>query len=147
MYPRPMRATATFVVPIPSAHVIAYLSRPRNLLIANHEGPVVEQSDPPVQRGSWSVHQFDQLRVRVEYTALERDAIAVTMTSTGRGSSGMNGSFAYRLGPITESGGTPITLEATTPGGLMRDPIGRLLWPLLWHRIRDRMAREARSPG
>ncbi|HEX2755845.1 MAG TPA: SRPBCC family protein [Candidatus Limnocylindrales bacterium] len=138
-----MHTTASFDIPVPPDRVVAYLSRPRNLLIANHVGPVIEQSDPPVRRGSWSVHQFDQLRVRVEYIALERDEVAVAISSTGRGSGGVNGSFRYWLAPVDASRGTRVSVEAETPRGLIRDPIGRLLWPLLWHRIRDRMAREA----
>ena len=139
-----MHATATFAVPTSPDRVVAYLSRPRSLLIANHEGPVIEQSDPPIRSGSWSIHQFDQLRVRVEYVALTPDRVAVTITSTGWGSGGMNGSFTYRIASIDgKAEWTRVTVEAETPRGPIRDPLGRVLWPLLWHRIRDRMAREA----
>lgn len=135
-----MRATATFDVPRSRDEVVTYLSNPRNILIANHQGPVVEQSDPPVQAGSWSVLAFDQLRVRVEYTEFQPPTlIAASMTYTGLGSGGMHGTFVYRLAPIDNAGGTRVTLQAQASGGPMPDPVSHLLWPLLWRRLRTRM--------
>jgi hypothetical protein len=135
-----MRATATFDVSAPPDEVVIYLSNPRHMLLANHEGPVVDESDPPVRAGSWSMLTFDQLRVRIEYTAFEPpDLVAASLTYSGRGSGGMDGSFVYRLEPIRETGGTRVTLDAESSGGWMPGPIGRLFWPLMWRRLRSRM--------
>jgi len=138
-----MRATATFDVSSPPDEVVAYLSNPRNILVANHKGPVVEESDPPVRAGSWSVLAFDQLRVRVEYTKYEPPAlVAASMSYTGRGSGGMSGTVVYRLAPVDETGGTRVTLDEETSNGWMPRPVARLLWQLVWRRIRDRMERQ-----
>lgn len=120
--------------------MVAYLSYPRNILLANHEGPAVEQSDPPVRAGSWAVLAFDQLRVRVDYTAFEPPAlVAAAIRYSGRGSGDMSGAFVYRLEPIPETGGTRVTLDAESSGGWLPGPLSRLLWPLMWRRLRSRM--------
>jgi hypothetical protein len=141
-----MRATATFDLSAPPDQVLTYLSNPRNILIANNEGPVVEQSDPPVRAGSWSVLAFDQLRVRVRYTAFEPPAlVAASMTVSGRGSGGMSGSYVYQLRPVRETDGTRVTLDAESSGGWMPGPLSRLFWPLMWRQIRRRMERGSRT--
>jgi hypothetical protein len=141
-----MRATTTFDVSSPRDEVAAYLSNPRNILVANHRGPVVEGSDPPVRAGSWSVLAFDQLRVRVDYTAFEPPALlAASVTYSGQGSGGMRGTFVYHLSPIPQAGGTRVSLDAETSGGWMPSPIRRLLWPLIWRRLRSRMEKGART--
>jgi hypothetical protein len=135
-----VRATANFDVSRSRDEVVAYLSNPRNILVANHEGPVVDHSDGPVRTGSWSVLAFDQLRVRVEYIQFEPPTvIAASMTYTGRGSGGMRGTFVYRLAPIGIADGTTVTLEAEASGGPIPGPVSRLLWPLLWRRLRARI--------
>jgi hypothetical protein len=124
--------------------VSAYLSNPRNVLIANHEGPVVERSDPPVGAGSWSVLAFDQLRARVEYTRYEPpDVIAVGVAYSGRGSGGMTQSATYRLEPDDSTGGTKVTLAVDGSSGLMIRAFNQVTWPLVWRRLRDRMERGA----
>jgi carbon monoxide dehydrogenase subunit G len=135
-----MRAAATFDVSASPDEVAAYLSNPRNIMVANHKGPVVEQSKPPFGAGSWSVIAFDQLRVRVEYTDFEPPVlVAASITSSGRGSGGMRGSFVYHLAPIPGTSGTRVTLEAASSGGWTPAPIARLLWQLLWRRLQSRM--------
>jgi hypothetical protein len=135
-----MRATATFDIGRPRDEVVAYLSNARNILIANREGRVVERSEPPVGAGSWSVLAFDQIRVLVEYTELELPTvIAVSLTYTGRGSGGMYGTFVYRLAPADNAGGTRVTIEAEGSGGPIPERVSRLLWPLMWRRLRSRM--------
>jgi carbon monoxide dehydrogenase subunit G len=141
-----MRATATFDLSASPDQVVTYLSNPRHMLLANHKGPVVEQSDLPVRAGSWSVLAFDQLRVRVQYTAFEPPAIvAASMTVSGRGSGGMNGSFVYQLSPIRESGGTRVTFDAESSAAWMPGLVSRLSWPLMWRRLRSRMERGSRT--
>jgi hypothetical protein len=116
------------------------------MLLANYKGPVIERSDPPVRTGSWSVLAFDQLRVRVLYTAFEPPAlVAASMTVDGRGSGGMNGSFVYQLRPIRETGGTRVTLDAESSGGWMPDPLSRLFWPIAWRQVRRRMKKGGRQ--
>jgi hypothetical protein len=59
----PMKASGVFDVSAGPDRVVEYLSNPRNLIFANHRGPVVERSDEPsVKKGSWAVLAFDQLR-------------------------------------------------------------------------------------
>lgn len=87
-----MRTSATYDVASSPDEVAAYLANPRNLLIANHKGPVVDQSEPPTRTGSWYVLAFDQIRVRIEYTTFEPPAlIAISVGYSGRGSAGLQG--------------------------------------------------------
>ncbi|MEA2653766.1 MAG: hypothetical protein QOI37_993 [Chloroflexota bacterium] len=110
--------------------------------MANHEGPIVERSERPGGTGSWSVLAFDQIRVRVEYTAFEPpDRVAVAMTFSGPGSGGMSSTAAYRLLPIIGTGGTRVTIDADGSGGVIIRALNRLTWPLVWRRLRDRMQR------
>lgn len=121
---------------------MAYLSDPRNLLIANNDRPVVASSDAPVETGSWAIMTFDQIQVRVEYTAFQPpEVVGASMVYTGRGSGGMRGTYVYRLAPRSSGAGTSVTLEAESTGGWMPGSLSRLLWALLWRRMRDRMRR------
>lgn len=141
-----MRTTATFDVSAAPGHVGHYLSDPRAFLVANHKGPVVEKSDPPVRAGSWAVLALDQLRVRVEYTALEpAKLVAASVAYSGRGSGGVSGTVVYRLTPIPGTTGTRITLETESSGGWMPTGVSRLFWPLMWRRLRSRMERANRT--
>jgi hypothetical protein len=147
-YHRAMRAVATFDVSASPDAVVAYLSLARNLLMANHEGPVLEETDTPTGAGSWAVLAFDQLRVRIEYTAFEPPAlVAASMTYSGRGSAGMRGTFVYRLTPLSAGLGTRVTVEADAAGGPLPDVITRLLWPLMVRRLRTRMEKTALRTG
>jgi hypothetical protein len=140
-----MRATATFDLSAPPDKVLTYLSNPRNIVIANNDGPVVEQSDPPVRAGSWSVLAFDQLRVRVQYTAFESPTlVAASTTVSGPGSGGVQGSYVYQLRPIRATGGTRVTLDAESSGGWMPETVSRLFWPMFWRQIRSRMEKGSR---
>ena len=139
-----MSNRATFDVSAPPSRVVAYLSDPRNVLVANHEGPVVEQSTPPNGTGSWSVLAFDQLRVRVEYTSFQPpDRVAVAITYAGRGSGGMTSTAVYKLATIAATGGTRVTVDADGSGGLIARALNRLTWSLAWRRLRDRMEQRA----
>ncbi len=44
----------------------------------------------------------------------------------------MSGAFVYRLGPIPETGGTRVTLDAESSRGWLPGALSRLLWPLIW---------------
>ena len=139
-----MANTADFDVSPSPDRVIAYLADPRNLIVANHQGHVVERSDPPNGIGSWAVLAFDQLRVRVEYTSFEPpDLVAVAVTHTGRGSGGLSQIARYHLGPAAATGGTHTTLEMDGSGGFITRAVNGLTWPLIWRRLRDRMERDA----
>jgi hypothetical protein len=136
---------ASFVVSPSPDRVAAYLSDPRNVLVANNDGPVVDRSDPPHGPGSWSVLAFDQLRIRVEYTAAAPDRVAVAATYAGRGSGGITATASYGL-QADPSGGTRVSLEADGSGGFFVRAMNRLTWPLVWRRIRDRMDKGAVGP-
>ena len=135
---------AAFNVSASPSLVSAYLSNPRNVLIANHEGPVVERSDPPVDAGSWLVLAFDQLRARVEYTRYEPpDVIAVAVAYSGRGSGGVTQSATYCLEADDATGGTKVSLAVDGSGGSVIRAFNQVTWPLVWRRLRDRMERGA----
>jgi carbon monoxide dehydrogenase subunit G len=136
-----MPQTASFVVSSTPDRVAEYLSDPRNALIANHDGPVVERSVPPIERGSWAVLAFDQLRVRVEYLAVEPDQIAVVATYSGPGSGGMTASATYGLVVDGTTGGTRVNLDVDGTGRFVARAMSRLTWPLVWRRLRNRMER------
>jgi uncharacterized protein YndB with AHSA1/START domain len=130
----------TVTSPAPPERVFDYLAVPRNLLTANHQGPVVERStDPAEGLGSWVVLAFDQVRVRVGYTAFDRPAhIAVTMDYTGFGSGGRHDTADYRLEPLPD-GGTRVTMS----GGSNRPAaplIGRLIGAVMTRRVRSKFA-------
>jgi hypothetical protein len=124
-----MRATATYDAASSPDEVAAYLANPRNLVMANHQGPVVDQSEPPTRSGSWFVFAFDQIRVRVEYKTFEPPTlIAISVTYSGLGSAGLHGTDVYRLGPIPGGSGTRVTLDTDRSGGWVPDAISRLMW-------------------
>src|SRR3954453_6411105 len=124
-----MANTATFEVSADRDKVADYLSEPRNVVVANHEGPVVERSDGPTRTGSWSILAFDQLCVRVEYTWFEPpDHVAVAMTFTGRGARDMSSTAVYRLLPIGGAGGTQVTVDAGGTGGVIARAFNRMTW-------------------
>ena len=138
-----MRASATFDVDAPRDRLVAFLSDPRNLLVANRDAPVVASSGP-VAKGSSALMTFDQLQVRVEYTAFEPpELVEARVAYTGRGSRGMQGTYTYRLARTSSGEGTAVTLEAESTGGWTPPFVARLLWPLAWRRMRDRMAHAA----
>jgi carbon monoxide dehydrogenase subunit G len=135
-----MRSTHSFDLTARLEQVVAYLSNPRNLITANNAGPTVEQSEPPIQSGSWAVLAFDQLRMRVEYLDYEPPArIAVSTTFTGKGSGGTRAVYAYRLEPIQATGGTRLTVEVDGQGGWVPAPLSRLFQRLLWRRMQQRI--------
>lgn len=144
-----MRASATYDAASSPGEVAAYLGNPRNLVMANHQGPVVEQSEPPTRTGSWSVLAFDQIRVRIEYTAFEPpDLISVSITYSGRGSGGLHGTDIYRLAPIPGGSGTRVTLDTEKSGGWVPDAVNRALWKWSIKPLQRRMdAAIARGKG
>jgi uncharacterized protein YndB with AHSA1/START domain len=143
-----MHASCTFDVSADPSEVLAYLSEPRHLLVVNNRGQVVDRSDhEPTRAGSWSVLALDQLRVRVEYTAYDPPhRIATSITYTGRGSRSQRDTVTYTLVPTPE-GGTTITLDGESTGGWMPASVGRLLWPVIWRRIRHRIETRAGKPS
>ena len=135
-----MRTSATFDVASSPDEVATYLANPRNLLMANHKGPVVDQSEPPTRTGSWYVLAFDQIRVRIEYTTFEPPAlIAISVGYSGRGSAGLQGTDVYRLAPLPGGSGTRVSLDAEKSGGWAPDAINRLLWRWSINRLQRRM--------
>ena len=133
-----MRLSTTFEVSIPPDRVAAYLADPRHLLLANHAGPVVEQSEGPMAAGSWYVLAFDQLRARVEYSVFDPPrAIAVRLAMSGRGSGGMRSAQEFELSAIDEGRGTRVAATAEGEGGLIRwAPIRRAVQAMNWRRLK-----------
>jgi hypothetical protein len=135
-----MRVNATYDVSSSPEDVAAYLANPRNLVSANREGPVIDQSEPPMRTGSWFVLAFDQIRLRVEYTAFDPPTlIAFSVKYSGRGSAGMQGTCVYQLASIPDLPGTRITLGADMSGGWLPDVVNRLLWRRSLKRMQSRM--------
>ncbi len=116
-----MPSTSTFDADIPPGSAFAFLSNPRNLLVANNKGPVIEQSVGPLAEGSWFVLKFDQLRARVEYTAVEPERrIAAEVTMSGIGSGGQVSRFDYVLTPLDGGSRTRVEVTADGSGGCLR---------------------------
>jgi hypothetical protein len=139
-----MSVTSTFDAAVPPARAFAFLSNPRNLITANNPGPIVEQSDGPLATGSWFVLQFDQLRARVEYTALDPDvAIAVRIVMRGRGSFGRVSEHEFALAPLDGGRRTKVVATTRGAGGARWDPIARAM-QIIWSR---RTARKMTNAG
>ena len=140
-----MQVSTTFDVPVPPSRVFAFLSDPRNLIAANHPGPVVDRSDGPLAVGSWSVLAFDQVRVRVDYTAFEPDRrLGVTIVMTGRGARGVSSRQDFGLSTIGDGSGTRVEATVEGQGGWLRwGPIVRASQRAAWRRMRDRMVASA----
>jgi hypothetical protein len=88
----------TITIGAPIDRVFDYFAVPRNLVMANNPGPVIEQSVPGTGPGSWAVLKFDQLRLRVEYDTWERPRkLAAALRYSGLGSGNRVDRFAYEL--------------------------------------------------
>lgn len=142
-----MRSTMTFDADIPPDRAFAFLSNPRNLIAANHKGPMIEQSEGPLAAGSWFVLKFDQLRARVEYTAVEQERrIAAQVTMSGIGSGGQVSRYDYVLTPL--DGGSRTRVEGTADGssGCVRwGPVVRFANAASAKRLRAKMEESAKS--
>jgi carbon monoxide dehydrogenase subunit G len=140
-----MPVSTTFDVAVPAGRVFAFLSNPRNFIAGNHIGPVVEQSDGPLAAGSWFVLAFDQLRMRVEYTAFEPSRrVAVATSMSGRGSGGMWSKQEFVLTELDGGSGTRVEATADGAGGLLRwGPLVRASQALTWRRIRHKIEASA----
>lgn len=140
-----MRASTVFDVAVPPGRVAAYLAEPRHVIVANHKGPVLEQSDGPLATGSWFVLGFDQLRVRVEYLTFEPPTrIAVAVSMSGRGSAGMRSVQEFRLSELDRGRGTRVGANAEGSGGWLHwEPLMRLAQRLMWRRLRKQIERSA----
>ena len=135
-----MRTEATFTSPAGPEAVAAYLADPRNLVVANNNRPIVDQSDDrPTATGSWYVLKLDQLRLRVEYVAFDPpNRIGVEIVSSGFGSAGYRQHLEYRLGPGLGGTGTTIIQEGEGRGGLPIPILGRLTLALIRRRMQRR---------
>ena len=140
-----MPLTAVFDVAVPRDRVIAYLAEPRHLIVANHEGPLIDRSDGPLATGSWFIFGFDQLRVRIQYVAFEPPTrIAVELAMTGRGSGGMTAVQEFRLSELDGGRATRIEATADGSGGWLRwGPLRRAVQKLTWRRLRQQIERTA----
>jgi carbon monoxide dehydrogenase subunit G len=140
-----MQVSTTFEVPIPPSGVFAFLSNPRNLITANHEGPILERSDGPPAAGAWFVLGFDQLRARVEYTAFEPDRrLAASVVMSGRGSGGMSSRQEFLLSALGDGSATRVDAAADGDGGWLRwAPLMRASQRAAWRRMRARMVASA----
>ena len=140
-----MPITAVFDVTVPRDRVVAYLAEPRHLVVANHKGPLLEQSDGPIATGSWFILGFDQLRARIEYVAFEPPTrIAVAVKMTGQGSGGMTAVQEFRLSELDGGRATRIEATADGTGGWLRwEPLRRAAQKLTWRRLRQQIERSA----
>jgi hypothetical protein len=136
-----MPSTTTFDAAVPPSRAFAFFSNPRNLLVANNKGPIVEQSEGPLAEGSWFVLKFDQLRARVEYTAVEPDRrIAAVVTMSGVGSGGQVSRFDYVLTPLDGGSRTRVEVTADGSGGSLRwGPLVRYANAASMKRLREKM--------
>jgi carbon monoxide dehydrogenase subunit G len=134
-----------FEVAVPLPRVFAFLCDPRNLITANHDGPVVEQSTGPFGVGSWFVLAFDQIRARVEYTAFEPTRrLAVSVVMSGRGAGGMSSKQEFVLTALDGGSGTRIEATADGTGGWIRwGPIVRASQAATWRRLSKRIEASA----
>jgi uncharacterized protein YndB with AHSA1/START domain len=129
----------TVTSPASPERVFEFLANPRNLVIANNPGPVVERSVEAGGVGSWTVLAFDNLRARVEYTAWEPPTrIAAVVSWSGRFSGGRRDEAEYRLAPVS-GGGTAVTIAGQS--NVRAIPLaGRLNTWLITRRLRRRFA-------
>jgi hypothetical protein len=123
----------------PLDRVFDYFSSPRNLVMANNRGPVVDRSEPPTGAGSWAELKFDQLRLRVEYEVWERPLrLAGVLRYTGLGSANRIDRFSYEL----EAAGDRTLLRYQLVGGptltlpLIGDWLDRRYWLNVERRVR-----------
>lgn len=116
-----MLAATSLDVSVEPRRAFAFLSNPRNLMVANHPGPIVGQSGGPFEAGSWFVLKFDQLRARVEYTVVEPDEhIAALITMSGLGSFGQVARQDFSLTPLDDGSRTRIEWTTDGHGGCLR---------------------------
>lgn len=88
--------TGSGTIGAPAERVFDYFANPRNLVMANNRGPVIDQSVPSTGPGSWAVLKFDQLQLRVEYETWERPTkLAAVLHYSGIGSGNRVDRFAY----------------------------------------------------
>ena len=134
-----VRITTTFDVHVTPDRVATYLADPRHLLVANHDGPVIEQSEGPLASGSWFVLRFDQLRVRVEYTAFDPPRrVAAIVSMTGRGARGSTATYEFVLTKLDGGEGTRVDASVDGEGGWIRwGPLQRMSQSLTWRRMRQ----------
>ena len=140
-----VRMTTTFDVSVPPDRVAAYLADPRHLLVANHKGPIIEQSDGPLGSGSWYVLKFDQLRARVEYTTYDPPrSLAASVIWTGRGAGGVKATQEFVLTELDGHAGTRVNASVDGEGGWIRwQPLQRMSQSLNWRRMRRRIEASA----
>jgi hypothetical protein len=118
--------------------VFDYLANPRNLVMANNRGPVIDHSQPATGPGSWTVLKFDQLRLRIEYETWERpNKLTAILRYSGLGSGGRVDRRAYEFQDA--DGGTLVKYEyEASPRlslALVNDWLERRYWRTVERRI------------
>jgi hypothetical protein len=104
-----VETTGTVDLDVAPDQAFDHFANPRNLVLANNPGPVIERSDPATGVGSWAVLKFDQIRMRVEYEVWERPRRIVAMLQySGFLSGGRRERAEYEFRP-NDSGGTTVT--------------------------------------
>ncbi len=110
----------TVIVDATAQRVFDYFAAPRNLIMANNPGPVVDRSDPSEGPGAWAMVKFDQLGVRVEYEDWVRpNRLAGVVRYSGFGSGDRTDRFAY---DFEDSGGRTVVRYERSFGGPFRIP-------------------------
>jgi uncharacterized protein YndB with AHSA1/START domain len=133
--------TTTFDVHVAPDRVAAWLADPRHLLVANHDGPVIEQSEGSLGPGSWFVLRFDQLRVRVEYTEFDPPRRIVAIVSmSGGGARGSTATQSFVLTKLDGEAGTRIDASVEGEGGWIRwGPLQRMSQMLTLRRLQQQI--------
>lgn len=130
--------TGSLTLTAPVDRVFDYFAVPRNLVMANNPGPVVDRSTPPTGPGSWAVLKFDQLRMRVEYQAWDRPRkLAGVVRYAGLGSGNRVDQFSYEIEP--DGDGTRLDYSITGGPSVSLPVIGGWLERRYWRNVERRI--------
>jgi uncharacterized protein YndB with AHSA1/START domain len=132
----------TIMIGAPIERVFDYVAVPRNLIMANNPGPVIEQSEPATGPGSWAVLKFDQLRLRIEYDTWERPRrLAAALRWSGLGSGNRVGRFAFEFESL--AGGTLVRYQRDGGPSAPLPIIGTWLERRYWQGVDRRLRSSA----
>lgn len=139
-----MKVRGSYEVAAPPEKVFAYFANPRHVVIANHDGPLIERSEGEQGVGSWYVMAFDQLRMRVEYTVYDPPSrIGARVTSSGRGSGGSAFEHEWEISALPDGRGSRVEIFGVGRGGFW--PLNLLYRPFTW--LAGRRAKRAIERG
>ena len=110
-------------------------------MAANHEGPIIEQSEGPFAAGSWFVLRFDQLRARVTYLVVDPERrVSARVAMSGFGSGNRVWDHDYVLTPLDGGARTQIQVTIDGPSGCVRwAPFTRIMRNASMRRLRTKI--------